>query len=95
MLLSDSVGGAGASRNGFSKWNPVKTVVRSATVPSGDGLKAGWIGRPSVPHQGHRSQRGTWSSPVGARAGPSPSGGSNPADVTSEALTRTWTAGTL
>ena len=31
MLLSDSVGGADASRNGFSKRRPVNTVDRSAT----------------------------------------------------------------
>ena len=31
MLLSDSVGGADASRNGFSKRMPVNTVDRSAT----------------------------------------------------------------
>ena len=31
MLLSDSVGGADASRNGFSNRMPVKTVDRSAT----------------------------------------------------------------
>src|SRR6186713_2964910 len=32
MLLSDSVGGAEESRNGFSKWIPVKVVERSAMV---------------------------------------------------------------
>ena len=50
MLLSDSVGGADASRNGFSKRMPVNTVDRSATGlvllaqrDAGDAAEAGML----------------------------------------------------
>src|SRR5712691_10444147 len=53
MLLSDSVGGADASRNGFSKRIPVNVVDRSAmTSPFRE--KSIIDLRPNPPHQRHR-----------------------------------------
>ena len=49
MLLSDSVGGADASRNGFSKWMPVNRVDRSAIGRSSMSAKRVIVGSADGP----------------------------------------------
>ena len=49
MLLSDSVGGADASRNGFSNRIPVKTVDRSVIWFPRVGRKMVMLGRRDGP----------------------------------------------